>query len=96
MLLETLAAQSASTSGNNAAFQQQCASELTSFHTAFQSFSSVFGQLGADKGLANYDKNNQLETLLKDVVNANKNALSAVDVLVYNIPGLGPILGPSA
>jgi hypothetical protein len=49
-----------------------------------------------DKGLTNYDDTNDLESLLKDTVNLNKNVLSAVDVAVYNLPLLGHILGPSA
>lgn len=60
-----------------------------------QSLGSLLAQLGADKGLANYDKNDDLETLLKDTVNANKNALSATTAIVYNIPTIGPVLGPS-
>ena len=59
-------------------------------------FQTALAQAGSDKGLTNYDPKNSLETLLKDTVNLNKNALTAVSVLVYNIPVLGPILGPSA
>lgn len=50
----------------------------------------------SDKGLANYDDTNDLETLLKNTVDLNKNVLNAVDTAVYNLPILGPILGPSA
>jgi hypothetical protein len=59
-------------------------------------FQTALAQIGSDKGLANYDDKNSLETLLKDTVDLNKNVLSAVDVAVYNLPVLGPILGPSA
>ena len=55
----------------------------------------ILGDLGRDKGLANYDRNNDLETLLKDIVNLNKDTLSGVTEIVYEIPILGPILGPS-
>ena len=55
----------------------------------------LLGDLGRDKGLANYDRNNDLETLLKDIVNLLKDTLSAVTDIVYEIPILGPILGPS-
>jgi hypothetical protein len=48
----------------------------------------------SDKGLANYDSTNDLETLLKNVVNLNKNVLSATDVALGNLPVLGPVLGP--
>ena len=68
---------------------------MTGFHTNLLGFQTVLAQLGADKGLANYDRTDALETLLKRIVNANKDALSATDVLICNIPLLGPILGPS-
>ena len=55
----------------------------------------ILGDLGRDKGLANYDRNNDLETLLKDIVNLNKDTLSAITEIVYEIPILGPLLGPS-
>ncbi|KAH8120342.1 hypothetical protein DFH11DRAFT_1539501 [Phellopilus nigrolimitatus] len=92
--LQELASQSASQDGNSATFQQNAAAKLTAFHQSAQTFDNLFGQLGADKGLANYDKTNILETLLKDYVNSNKDALSAVTAMIYNIPGLGPVLGP--
>lgn len=59
-------------------------------------FQTALAQIGSDKGLANYDDKNNLETLLKDTVNLNKDALTAVDVAVYYLPILGPTLGPSA
>ncbi|KAL5518926.1 hypothetical protein ACEPAH_609 [Sanghuangporus vaninii] len=92
--LQNMASQSASQDENDSAFQQGAASRFSSFSSNTQGFSDLFGQLAADKGLANYDKGNELEVMLKDVINANKDALSAVTALVYNIPDLGPILGP--
>lgn len=53
------------------------------------------GSAESDKGLANYDKSNALETLLKNVVNANKDTLSSVTDLSYNLPVVGPTVGPS-
>ena len=55
------------------------------------------GLLGdQQKGLANFDPNNPLDVLLKNLTNATKDALEAIDILVYRIPILGPLLGPSA
>lgn len=55
------------------------------------------GLLGdQQKGLANFDPNNPLDVLLKNLINATKDALEAIDILVYRIPILGPLLGPSA
>ena len=59
-------------------------------------FQTALAKTGSDKGLANYDDTNDLETLLKNTVDLNKNVLDAVDVAVYKFPVLGPILGPSA
>ncbi|TFK57293.1 hypothetical protein OE88DRAFT_1650934 [Heliocybe sulcata] len=96
--LRSYASQSASRREDDGAFQQQCALELTSFHSNMQGFYTVLANIASDndlqKGLANYDRQNELETLLKNIVNLNKNTLNAITALVYNIPGLGPILGP--
>lgn len=89
-------ASQAPNSKDNKAYQQQCASELSSFHTNLAGAESILRDLGRDRGLANYDRNNELETTLKDLININKRTLKAVDEIVYQIPVLGPILGPSA
>lgn len=41
------------------------------------------------------DRTNDLETILKQTVNVNKDTLNAVAILIANDPTLGPILGPS-
>ena len=68
---------------------------MSGFHSSLLGFQSTLAELGADKGLANYDKDNDLETVLKDLVNSVKYLLSDIDDMVYDIPGLGPTLGPS-
>jgi hypothetical protein len=55
----------------------------------------LLAQLGSNKGLENYDSTNDLETLLKNTVNLNKDALNTIADIVANIPVLGPLLGPS-
>ena len=92
---ENMASQSASRNSGDPAFQRNAAEKFSAFQTNAQQSSDILSQLAADKGLANYDKNDQLETILKDLVNANKDALSAVYVMINNDPNLGPILGPS-
>lgn len=94
IFVEDYASQASSSKDNNA-YQQQCATELSSFHTGLAGAESILRDLGRDKGLANYDRNNELETALKHLININKDTLKAVDEIVYQIPGLGPILGPS-
>ncbi|KAF8168086.1 hypothetical protein B0H34DRAFT_44995 [Crassisporium funariophilum] len=94
--LKDLAAKSANVQESDFDFQRDSASELSSFSTNMLGFQTAFVKSASesDRGLANYDRKNDLETLLKQYINLHKNALSAVSVLVYNIPGLGPILGP--
>lgn len=94
IMTEELAARSSTEEGNDPQFQQDCASQLAEFNTNVRGFQSTLGELSSGKGLAFYDSNNDLETLLKNIVNANKSALGAVSKIVDNIPILGPILGP--
>ncbi|CAA7265788.1 unnamed protein product [Cyclocybe aegerita] len=93
--LKSLAAKSATTDNEDYDFQQACASELSEFSQNMQGIQEVLVQASpSDKGLANYDRDNDLETLLKNVVNLNKDVLNSTTAAVYNIPGLGPTLGP--
>ncbi|TEB35041.1 hypothetical protein FA13DRAFT_1811588 [Coprinellus micaceus] len=92
--LKRFAAQSATIDENDLMFQQDAVSELTAFDSSLLGIKTILDELGSDKGLKNYDRTNDLETLLKNVVNFNKETLNSVDVLVYNLPFLGPILGP--
>ncbi|RXW22948.1 hypothetical protein EST38_g2916 [Candolleomyces aberdarensis] len=92
--LKRLAAQSATVDEQDLDFQQSAASELTGFDTSILGIKNILHELGSDKGLKNYDRTNDLETLLKNLINFHKETFHSVDVLVYNIPILGPILGP--
>lgn len=94
-LPDTIAADSGSKPDDTSAYQQQAATQLSGFQTNYLGFQNALSSMNSDKGLANYDKNDNLETLLKNMVNANKDILSDTTTLVYNIPVLGPILGPS-
>ena len=75
-------------------FRDDATRELRGFRDNMGRTQGLLGDLGRDKGLANYDRNNDLETLLKDVVNLNKDTLSSVTDIVYEIPLLGSTLGP--
>lgn len=90
----SLAAQRPSQGSDVSSFQQQSSTEVSTFRSHLSGFSDIFAQLGSDKGLANYDKTDSLQTLLKNVVNANKNILSTTDQLVYQVPAVGGTLGP--
>lgn len=93
---DSLAVQSSSVDNDDSSdFHQQAATELTGFHTNMLGIETVLKELGADKGLANYDRTNDLETLLKNIVNVNKDTLSFLTTITYNLPIVGPTLGPS-
>ncbi|KAJ3485561.1 hypothetical protein NLI96_g4865 [Meripilus lineatus] len=53
---------------------------------------ALLEQLGADRGLANYDGTNHLETLLKEIVNCIKDILTQIYQLFANIPIIGPLV----
>lgn len=92
---DDLAANSGNIDNDDLDFQQQYTSTLSDFNDNVQAFQAALANAASDKGLANYDKQNDLEKLLKEIVNAHKNVLSCIDKVVENIPGLGPVLGPS-
>jgi len=83
-----------SSSGSNSNYQQQTVSTLSEYSTNVQSFQGILATLAADKGLANYDKSDQLETLLKNFVNSGKYTLSDISNMVNADPTLGPLIGP--
>ncbi|PIL31969.1 hypothetical protein GSI_06673 [Ganoderma sinense ZZ0214-1] len=95
--LETLAAcvhilVNLSTSGNDTATQQQAVVAAAAIVDTLRTFQGLLGD--QQKGLANFDPNNPLEVMLKTLINATKDALKAIDILVYRMPFLGPLLGP--
>ena len=95
MSSETYSQASKSRQNSASEFQRKCASELTAFNTNSRGFQTTLHQLSADKGRAYYDNKDYIETLLKDIINFHKDVLSCFTELVYGIPELGPILGPS-
>jgi hypothetical protein len=80
---------------NNDDMQRRIVTEARGYQSNFLELQSLLDQLGSDKGLANYDDTNDLETLLKNIVNLNKCLLTEVYDLINDIPVLGPVLGPS-
>jgi len=80
---------------NDAGDGQEAASQLAILHSSLQAVNNLLYPMDAMKGLANYDKSNQLETTFKNIVNANKDGLTAVYDIINNDPTLGPLLGPT-
>ena len=58
-----------------------------------QLYAALYG-FGTDEGKANYVRTNQVEVILKEVVDSIKYTLDDVNLLVYTLPTLGPVLGP--
>ncbi|KAG5652099.1 hypothetical protein H0H81_006319 [Sphagnurus paluster] len=81
-------------------FEAKCVTQLNSFRTNILGQQAALSAIEADKrrpggkGLENYDRTNDIETMIKETVNLTKNTLSAVSVLVNNVPIIGPIVGP--
>lgn len=97
---ERLAARSASVDDNDTAFQRDCVAALTGFNTNMDNFKTALVDVTSasgpsDKGLANYDNTNDLETLLKEAINLHKDVLKATYQLIKALPIVGPILAPS-
>jgi len=89
-----LATESANAGSDDDDLHRKALSELTGFNENVQGFQTVFTEAISDKGLAYYEKNELLDELLRGIVDANKDTLSATSILINNIPGLGPVLGP--
>ena len=94
-LVESLAKQSAHMARNDNDFQRNCVSQASDYRINLLGLQHLLEELGADKGLANYNSRDVLQVLLKDTTNLNKNALKAIADMIYCIPALGPLLGPS-
>ncbi|KAJ6610898.1 hypothetical protein B0H10DRAFT_2224603 [Mycena sp. CBHHK59/15] len=92
--MKKLAAESAYARSDDLEFQGRCTTVLTSYQTNIVGVQDILAELGADKGLANFDRTDDIEVYLKAIVNVNKDILSCVSILVDNLPVLGPILGP--
>jgi hypothetical protein len=92
----SLAAQSANVDTNDYSdFQQQYASALSDFSGNLGGFQTAFTKASTGRGLEHYDHTNDLETLLKNTVNLNKEVLQSTYDTVNALPVVGPVLGPS-
>ncbi|KAH9944388.1 uncharacterized protein BXZ73DRAFT_73914 [Epithele typhae] len=89
-IISGLAGRSAA-EGNDPIFRDNAVASISSFQTGLLSLQSL---IETDKGLGFYDKNNELETAIKDLVNSLKDTLKYIDELVGNIPILGSTLEP--
>ncbi|KAJ7783799.1 hypothetical protein DFH07DRAFT_789163 [Mycena maculata] len=88
--MKVLAAQSKTVDPSDVVFQQNCAHTLDQYRESFGQFETT---IVSDKGLGYYDQGG-LQTLVKDLINANKVVLDAIYELVASIPIIGPLLAP--
>ncbi|KAH7911195.1 hypothetical protein BJ138DRAFT_1007091 [Hygrophoropsis aurantiaca] len=91
---ENLAAQYSATSVQNPQYQPQTAEALSGFSDNVLGFQTALAELGAGHGLANFDKTNDVEILIKNMDNLIKDVLTATVQLVDQLPVIGPVLGP--
>ncbi|CCM01980.1 uncharacterized protein FIBRA_04053 [Fibroporia radiculosa] len=75
-------------------YSQQYATALSGFQANLLNVQNVLAALATDKGLADYDRQVELETLIKDIVNSVKYTLNDTVDVVDSIPGIGPLLAP--
>ncbi|KAF8922544.1 hypothetical protein CPB85DRAFT_1555886 [Mucidula mucida] len=93
--LQYLASQARSAQENDADFQQECLSTLLGYQGVLSDCKNALAPLGADRGLANYDNNNDMETALKNIINVSKDVLSSISEMTDCSPLVGPLLGPT-
>ncbi|KAJ7597049.1 hypothetical protein C8J56DRAFT_1159033 [Mycena floridula] len=79
--------------GNLDIFRSDSTNSLQLFFAYLFELLSLFTD-PTNRGLINYDGDSDFETFLKDLNNEVKDLLKSVTVIVYNLPLLGPLLGP--
>lgn len=76
-------------------FQVRYEAALVTFRNKSSGIEATLKKLEHDTGLEYYDRTDDLETFLKNVVNLNRETLSYTDTITDNLPIVGPLLGPS-
>ncbi|KAH9969029.1 hypothetical protein BC827DRAFT_1372966 [Russula dissimulans] len=84
----------ASRQDTNKYYEKKCASQLTAFYTNSQGFTTTLRQLGAQKGLAHYDKDDPIEKPVKDMTNLGKQVLLYIINICDLVPHSCLVLGP--
>lgn len=77
-------------------FEDTLVNGLRLYHSNLLCISSKLDYFGRSKGLDYYDRNSDIETLIKELINVHKDTLSYLSDLVDRIPGIGPVIGPGA
>ncbi|OSX67585.1 hypothetical protein POSPLADRAFT_1030576 [Postia placenta MAD-698-R-SB12] len=75
-------------------FNQQYYDAFSDLQAQLGGFQDAMAKIAADKGLANYDPNNVVETTLKNTINMVKYSLRTTVEIIKTLPVLGPRLAP--
>ncbi|KAM0748395.1 hypothetical protein T439DRAFT_358292 [Meredithblackwellia eburnea MCA 4105] len=84
----------------NSAFQNSVYQELKAYRGSaaglpgLQQLDATLKPLGPDQGLANFDRNNDLEVLFRTMSTSFQDTLESINLVVFKLPVLGPVLGP--
>jgi len=92
--VDNFASKAHTANDNDEGFQSGCTDQLTSFYGILQGIHNNLGGLNSEKGEAAYDRSNDLETMIRGLVNDNKNLLSDTDNLVEGNFLLAVLLEP--
>ncbi|KAJ7932387.1 hypothetical protein B0H13DRAFT_776772 [Mycena leptocephala] len=94
----TAHARTRSVQADDPEFQKQCGTTATEFKDSFNEYQKLFCSYGPSIDDCQCVADSLcivLQETLKDVVNAHKDVLKATTELVYELPLLGPVLGPT-
>ncbi|KAG0147012.1 hypothetical protein CROQUDRAFT_43585 [Cronartium quercuum f. sp. fusiforme G11] len=86
--------------GQNLAFQKEVSAKLKQWQKHANSIPTLtnihnsLSYFSRDQGMANLDKSNEMEVALKNSINSLKYSMSDLNLMVYQVPALGPVLGP--
>ncbi|KAH9820086.1 secreted protein [Melampsora americana] len=86
--------------GQSTAFQKEVSRKLAQWQkhaNTIPTLTNIHNSLsyfGRDKGTANLNKSNEMEVTLKNTVNSMKYSMADLNLMVYQVPALGPTLGP--
>ncbi|BGP12435.1 hypothetical protein JCM10213_006999 [Rhodosporidiobolus nylandii] len=84
----------------SSAFQNSVYQELKAYRGSAQSLpglkelDAALKPLAGDQGLDNFNRADPLQVAIRTINESAQNTLEAVNLIVFNIPVLGPVLGP--
>jgi hypothetical protein len=77
--------------GYNEDFQQSYSQDLTGYYDVIDQIRTLLGGLSADKGQAYYNRASQVQTVVKNHVNAAKDVFTGLNDFTASDPVLSPL-----